>query len=91
MSFSTVTTFSERLTADQERDMATKIRQSEEKAYNLIKDVPIAAEILSQRPDRVERTRAGAVDRLENAIKELEKLGKEFVSQLMLVGGYVRR
>lgn len=77
MSFSTVTTFSERLTADQERDMATKIRQSEEKAYNLIKDVPIAAEILSQRPDRVERTRAGAVDRLENSIKELEKLGKE--------------
>jgi len=72
MTFSTSTSFSERLTADQERNMAREIRLAEEEALKTIKDIPEADLILKQRPERVERTRAGAVDRLEASVKAVE-------------------
>jgi RNA polymerase sigma factor (sigma-70 family) len=72
MTFSTSTSFSERLTADQERSMAREIRLAEEEALETIRDIPEAELILNQRPERVERTRAGAVDRLEASVKAVE-------------------
>jgi RNA polymerase nonessential primary-like sigma factor len=59
---------SERLTADQERDMARRIRAAEESAREAISGINIASEVLNRRPERAERTRAGAVDRLEEAV-----------------------
>ena len=40
MTFSTSTSFSERVTADQERSMAREIRLAEEEALKNIKDIP---------------------------------------------------
>jgi len=77
MTFSTSTSFSERLTADQERHMAREIRLAEEEALNTIKDIPEADLILTQRPERVERTRAGAVDRLEASVKAVEMAARK--------------
>lgn len=63
----------ERLSADDERIIATKIKDAEERAQKAIEDIPFAKEILDQRPERVERTRAGAVDRIENAVMAVKE------------------
>ncbi|MCB9663515.1 MAG: sigma-70 family RNA polymerase sigma factor [Alphaproteobacteria bacterium] len=68
---------SERLTADQEKDLARKIRAAEERARAAIEGLDVAMAILSKRPDRAERTRAGAVDRLEQAVESVWKSSKE--------------
>jgi RNA polymerase sigma factor (sigma-70 family) len=52
--------------------MAREIRLAEEEALETIQDIPEAELILNQRPERVERTRAGAVDRLEASVKAVE-------------------
>ena len=75
MSFSTMR-LSERLTAEQEKEMASEIRTAENEAYKLIQDLPMVRDILDQRPERQERTRAGRVDRLEKAIKHLLEAGR---------------
>jgi len=59
---------SERLTAEEEKDMARAIRRAEEAARGAIAGIAMAEEILKRRPERAERTRAGAVDRLEEAV-----------------------
>ena len=58
---------SERLTAEEEKDMARRIRRAEEAAREAIREVPAAQAIVGRRPERVERTRAGAVSRLAPA------------------------
>ena len=63
----------ERLSADDERIIATKIKNAEERAQKAIENIPFAKEILDQRPERVERTRAGAVDRIENAVMAVKE------------------
>ena len=55
--------FSERLTADEEKEMARRIRTAEQRAREAIAGINEADDILMRRPDRAERTRAGAVDR----------------------------
>ena len=70
MSFSTFK-MTERLNADQEKEMATKIRNCEEEAIAILNKIPETFEILDKRPERVERTRAGKVERLHNAINEV--------------------
>ena len=66
----------ERLTAEEERKMARKIRRAEDRARIAITGVSSAEEILNRRPERAERTRAGAVDRLEEAVMETCKAAR---------------
>ena len=62
---------SERLTADQEKDMARRIHTAEGRARKAIDGLDCADEILTRKPKRAERTRAGMVDRLEEAVNEV--------------------
>jgi RNA polymerase sigma factor (sigma-70 family) len=68
---------SERLTAEQEKEIAREIRRAENRAREAIRGVMHAEEILSKRPERAERTRAGAVDRLESAVETVWKNSKD--------------
>ena len=68
---------SERLSAEEEKSMARKIRRAEQSAREAVAGIPEADEILMRRPDRAERTRAGAVDRLEEAVKAVAKASKK--------------
>ncbi len=68
---------SERLTAEEEKDIARAIRKAENRAREAIRGIPIAEEILKKKPDRAERTRAGAVDRLETAVEMVWKKAKD--------------
>ncbi|NOY27527.1 MAG: sigma-70 family RNA polymerase sigma factor [Oligoflexia bacterium] len=68
---------SERLTAEQERDMARCIRTAEQHVREALAGIDEAEDILMRRPKRVERTRAGAVDRLEEAVRAVQKAAKE--------------
>ncbi|MFT7519870.1 MAG: RNA polymerase sigma factor (sigma-70 family) [Kiritimatiellia bacterium] len=67
---------SERLTADQEKDIARLIRGAENAAKQAIDGIEHADTILMRKPDRAERTRAGAVDRLEAAVEAVWKESK---------------
>lgn len=67
---------SERMTADQEKEIAHEIRAAESIAQEAVDGLEIADEILTKRPDRAERTRAGAVDRLEAAVEAVYKASK---------------
>ena len=59
----------ERLTAEEEKDMARAIHAAEDEARLCIEVVPVALEILRTQPSRAEKTRAGSVDRLEAAVE----------------------
>jgi RNA polymerase sigma factor (sigma-70 family) len=69
MTFPSSMNRTERLTAEEERDMARKIRAAEENALEAVETIEEAQEILARRPERAERTRAGAVDRLEESVR----------------------
>jgi len=69
-----------RLTPEQERAMARDIRAAEQVAHEAIADHPAALEILSRPAGRRERTRAGAVDRLEEAYEAFEAISKRDAS-----------
>jgi len=68
--------FRERLDADEERDLARAIRVAEGKARAALEGLDSALHIVNRRPGREERTRAGAVDRLEEAIEHLAERSK---------------
>jgi len=68
---------SERLTADEEKEIARAIRRAEEAARQAITGHGSAKSILDRKPDRAERTRAGSVDRLEAAVEAAWKAGKD--------------
>jgi RNA polymerase nonessential primary-like sigma factor len=72
MTFPSSTQFSERLSAEQERNMAREIREAERIAREAVAGIPEADSILMRRPDRAERTRAGAVDRLEESVRAVQ-------------------
>ncbi|HMV66755.1 MAG TPA: sigma-70 family RNA polymerase sigma factor [Myxococcota bacterium] len=61
----------ERLTADQERELARGIRDAEDRALNALGGIAFAERVINRKPGRAERTRAGWVDRLEEAIELL--------------------
>ncbi len=63
----------ERLTAEEEKEIARQIRRCEAEARTAIKGMKSAEDILRRKPDRAERTRAGAVDRLEAAVEVIWK------------------
>ena len=62
-----------RLNADEEKEMATIIRDLEDTAYGILEVYDDLREILEKKPEREERTRAGRVDRLHKAINEVQK------------------
>ncbi|MEQ1569855.1 MAG: sigma-70 family RNA polymerase sigma factor [Myxococcota bacterium] len=66
-----------RWTAEQERQVGRDIRAAETRALALIRGITAADEILGTRPRRAERTRAGEVSRLEQAIETLWAASKQ--------------
>ena len=67
---------SDRLTAEQEKDLARRIHAAEDRAREAVAAIPAAQEELARRPKRAERTRAGMVDRLEAAVNAAWDAGK---------------
>jgi RNA polymerase sigma factor (sigma-70 family) len=67
---------SERLTAEEEKLIAREIRKAEQAARETVAGIDAAENILRRRPDRAERTRAGAVDRLEEAVRAVAESAK---------------
>ncbi|HNC95486.1 MAG TPA: hypothetical protein PKW90_05135, partial [Myxococcota bacterium] len=68
---------SERLTAEEEKAIAREIRKAEQSAREAVAGIDAAENILRRRPDRAERTRAGAVDRLEEAVRAVFRAAKK--------------
>lgn len=68
---------SERLTAEEEKAIAREIRKAEQAAREAIAGIDAAENILRRRPDRAERTRAGAVDRLEEAVRAVGRTARK--------------
>lgn len=68
---------SERLTAEEEKAIAREIRKAEQSAREAIAGIDAAESILRRRPDRAERTRAGAVDRLEEAVRQVSRAARK--------------
>lgn len=62
-----------RLTAEEECQIARDIRAAEGEARMAVAGIDTAEDILRRRPARAERTRAGAVDRLIEAIEHLDQ------------------
>ena len=67
----------ERLTADEEKDIAYRILDAERAALAVVETVEGPAAVLQETTGREERTRAGAVDRLERAIDLLWDLSRK--------------
>ena len=65
-----------RFDADKENEVGRAIRMAEMKTREVISGFDIAEDILRTRPKREERTRAGAVDRLEEAVLALRNAAK---------------
>lgn len=66
-----------RYDAEQEQEVGRAIRMAEMSAREAVAGFDIAEEILRARPKREERTRAGAVDRLEEAVFAIKKEAKQ--------------
>ena len=69
-----------RLTAQQEADLGRAIRAAEREARAAVSGWDIAENILRQRPSRAERTRGGAVQRLQEAIDALDQWARDHVA-----------
>lgn len=67
----------DRLSADEEKAIAREILRLETEARDFLATIPAVSNVLGNSSLRSERTRAGAVDRLEAAIDLLWKFGKE--------------
>lgn len=78
---------SERLTAEEEKAIAREIRKAEQSAREAVAGIDAAENILRRRPDRAERTRAGAVDRLEEAVRAVHRAAKKDTT----LNGYARK
>ena len=74
---------SERLTAEEEKSMAREIRKAEQEAREAVAGILEAESILMRRPDRAERTRAGAVDRLEEAVNAVMRVARRHHDEAM--------
>lgn len=63
----------DRITVEEEREIARRIRAAESEARGAIAGIEAAEQVLRRRPTRNERTRAGAVDRLIEAVAACEE------------------
>ncbi|MCB9780071.1 MAG: sigma-70 family RNA polymerase sigma factor [Alphaproteobacteria bacterium] len=66
-----------RLSAQEEADLGRAIRDAEREARAAVAGWDCAEQILRKRPTRAERTRGGAVKRLEVAMEALEEYARE--------------
>ncbi|RME22648.1 MAG: sigma-70 family RNA polymerase sigma factor [Deltaproteobacteria bacterium] len=66
-----------RLTAQEEAELGRAIRAAEHEARAAVAGWDVAERILRQRPTRAERTRGGAIQRLQEAIDALEAWARE--------------
>ena len=73
------------LSATDELDLAERIVAAEDRATNAIRRSPVAARLLRKRP-RTERTRAGDVDVLAQAVHELSLMSRDDSSLRNLAG-----
>ena len=71
---------SERMSAEQEKSIARDILRLEEEAREIVAGLELAREILDRSTGRLERTRAGAVDRLEEAVETVWRASREDAS-----------
>ena len=62
-----------RWSAEEECAVALRIREAEREAREAVDGIPVAEDILSRRPSRAERTRAGSLDRLEAAVMAVQE------------------
>ena len=58
-----------RMSLEQEQDIARSISLLEEEALGSIQQIPETFSVLNEQPSRPERTKAGAIDRLERALE----------------------
>jgi len=58
-----------RWTAEQEKEVGRAIQAAEDRALDHVHQIPLAQEILGRRPRRTEKTKAGAISRLGEAIE----------------------
>ncbi len=65
-----------RLEAEEEKELARQIIEAEEAAGAALQGIPESEEILNETPKRVERTRAGRVERLSRAVEAAWQLSK---------------
>ena len=65
-----------RLTSEEEKAMGRAIRNAERDATDAIRDIEMAKPFLSRNASRAERTRAAAIDRLEEAVEAIWKVAK---------------
>lgn len=65
------------LSADEEKELGRSILSCEREARRVVRDIPLAEEILSRKSKRPERTRAGRVDRLLEAIEAVEEAARD--------------
>jgi RNA polymerase sigma factor (sigma-70 family) len=82
-----------RFDADQERDAGRAIRMAEMKTREVLAGIDLAEAILRARPKREERTRAGAIDRLEQAVLSVRNEARrtrepELIEQANLASRY---
>lgn len=68
---------STRLTAQEECDLTRQIHAAEDRALDVLEGDEVAEGILHRSSNRQERTRAGAVDRLEEAVDDLWDRSRE--------------
>lgn len=66
-----------RFSADQERQIAREIRFAEQRAREAVFGIEVAEKILRRRPTRAERTRAGAIGRLEEAVRSVQERARK--------------
>lgn len=62
-----------RLPPEEERALAQRILDAQERAREAIRAIPAARKIVDKKPKRKERTRAGEVDRLHKAVEAAKK------------------
>ena len=66
-----------RFDGDQEKEIARQIRTAEYQTRDALAGLDAAEEILRVRPKREERTKAGAVDRLQEAVLSTQRAARE--------------
>ena len=74
-----------KMTLEKEIEIARAINVLESKVFQNIQSIPEATEILNQELSRPERTKAGAIDRLEQALLKAKEISKENPEYLKIV------
>ena len=74
-----------KMTLEKEIEIARAINMLENKVFLSIQTIPEATEILNQELSRPERTKAGAIDRLEQALLKAKELSKNNPEYLKIV------